>query len=109
MGEVWAFLRTAFVFFQEPFSEEWDEFLRAEIPNGVKRLDDYYVEIGGLSVWVENYPYAFGRPSDGPRVRPSRETIILLGQIINSRRTRKKPREEAVRNHIAKAHPKDTR
>jgi hypothetical protein len=47
-----------------PVNETWDAFVLDAVSRGdVERIDQYTAKVGGVSVWVENYPYAFGYPS----------------------------------------------
>ena len=46
-----------------PVSEEWDAALnRALDKHKVEFVSRYTARIGGMTLWVANYPYASGRP-----------------------------------------------
>lgn len=58
-----------------PYSAEWDAFLSSAIEAGdVKLVDEYRAEVGGVAVWIANYPHAFGKPFRGLEVLPSLQT-----------------------------------
>ena len=65
------------------YSSLWDRELRRMLDKGDKIVivDNYYVKIGGVEVWVENYPYAYGRPN-GIEIRPSRSTVLRLHDAV---------------------------
>lgn len=60
---------------QYPYSAEWDAFISEAMDAGdVQFVDEYTVIVKGVSVWIANYPYAFGKPHRGIAVLPSLET-----------------------------------
>lgn len=63
----------------QEYSELWDKGLLHEMQNNkfVVEADGYYAEIGTLTVWVANHPYASFTPYGGVKVRPSRKTILM--------------------------------
>lgn len=75
------------------YDPEWDHWLRVAITLGMvkpsyyggavvdeyKWLSEYTVQVGPYTVWVGNYPYAFGhKEGEGPKRRPSFATMKLL-------------------------------
>lgn len=61
-----------------PTSLAWDAFvLRAIAAGDVRRVDKYHAMIGGKGVWVQNYPFAFGRPVFAD-VMPRASTVDAL-------------------------------
>lgn len=48
-----------------PVCREWDRVLNRLIDNfEVKVINEYYADIGGVEVWIRNYPYGYGAPED---------------------------------------------
>lgn len=68
-----------------PYDPEWDHFVRMGIQlNMVSLATPCTVHIGGVQVWVENYPYGSGASYTGPQVRPSCKTIKLLQKRVRA-------------------------
>ncbi|ASK88497.1 hypothetical protein [Sphingorhabdus sp. SMR4y] len=45
---------------------EWDSALSAAIDRfGVEEVNYYLCRIGGVAVWIQNYPYAYGSMHNG--------------------------------------------
>jgi len=91
------FFTFRFSIFQSEYSEKWDrelnELLKTTQPKlGEKNSLDgnfYELYLGGKSIWIQNYPYAFGveffrdekiRFGNG---RPSKRTILKLKKIVD--------------------------
>lgn len=46
-------------------------------------MNEYYIRLGGIEVWVENWPYAYGNPySPKMRVLPTMKTRKRLKKMI---------------------------
>lgn len=63
------------------YNKEWDEKLNYLLNNyELEYKDRYEIKINGVDIWVENFPYAYGKP--GIRynldVMPSKKTIFKL-------------------------------
>ena len=66
-----------------PTNLVWDEFVSKAIDEDrVKAISQHYAAIGGMRVWIENYPYAYGRPVG----------VAGLSNILPTVKTRKKLR-----------------
>lgn len=67
----------------EPYSRQWDiklnEMLDKE--NSVRVVSEFWVDVGGIKVWIGNYPYGYGNP-ELIGVRPSRATIERLREAV---------------------------
>lgn len=89
----WVLIRPHFWIRNYRFSKEWDKFIRKCIDENrpVQSKSRYDVKIDGVTIWIENYPHAYGRPyGDCPvqDVLPARRTakrfrdyLIGLGGI----------------------------
>ena len=68
---------------EHPYSKHWDiklnEMLDKE--NNVKIVSDFTARVGGMDVWIGNYPYAYGNPKTLD-IRPSRATIERLHKAV---------------------------
>jgi hypothetical protein len=43
-------------------SYEWDAQLRQLMQeHGVRRIDNCTADVGGVTIWIKNYPYGFGK------------------------------------------------
>lgn len=58
-----------------PYSRRWDTILRDLLARGkYEKPGNFTWNVGGISVWVENHPYASFQPEE-VNIRPSRLTI----------------------------------
>ena len=68
---------------EHPYSRQWDiklnEMLDKE--NNIKVVNGFWARVGGVDVWIGNYPYAYGNP-ELIDVRPSRATIERLQDAV---------------------------
>src|SRR5699024_2881316 len=66
-----------------PYSRQGDiklnEMLDKE--NNVRVINKFRAVVGGIKVWIANYPYAYGTP-DLFEIRPSRATIERLQEEV---------------------------
>jgi len=66
-----------------PYSRSWDiklnEMLDRE--NSVEVVSEFWARVGGIDVWIGNYPYAYGNPRILD-IRPSRATIERLQEEV---------------------------
>lgn len=71
-------------FMNEPYSKSWDGFVLRAIASGdVENCNAYTAKVGGKTVWVGNFPYAYGTPYPYPgNVRPSARTVFLLAEAL---------------------------
>ena len=77
-----------------PTSPAWDAFiLRAIAAGDVRQIGGYTAKVGGKFVWVENYPYGYGRPYPGA-VMPSARTVDLLAEALAVARNSTQPKED---------------
>ena len=66
-----------------PYSRPWD-FMLNEMLNeedNVKIVSEFTARVGGVDVWIGNYPYAYGNPKP-LSIRPSRATIERLQEEV---------------------------
>ena len=70
-------------YMNETYLEGWDIALNEAMDkqSKIKRLDMHNVEIDGLLIWVQNYPYSYGTNTSD--MRPSRKTIKRLSDYIS--------------------------
>jgi hypothetical protein len=68
----------------KPTSNAWDKVLRAAFrKHGLVLVDDHEAKVGPFTIWVSNYPYAFGNDRRDPLGRlPRVWTRILLRRAI---------------------------
>jgi hypothetical protein len=60
-----------------PYSAVWDARLNELMKtHKFERNSECTAKIGNITVWIENHPYASFTADHGPRVRPSRRTIL---------------------------------
>lgn len=65
-----------------PTSLTWDAFVLRAIASGdVERICDYTAKVGGVMVWVANFPYGYGRRYPG-EVLPRASTVDLLADAL---------------------------
>lgn len=66
-----------------PYSREWDIMLNKLLDkeDNVKIVSGFTARVGGIDVWIGNYPYAYGNPEQLD-VRPSRATIERLHKAV---------------------------
>ena len=83
--------RPRFWFQNEPTCFEYDAILRKALRcHGITfSHSDYTVRVGGLEVWVSNYPYAYGRPYGMAEVLPAAQTRILLNDMVQRERLKR--------------------
>lgn len=66
----------------------WDATLNSLLDNhDVKIINRHYVKIGGVSVWVANYPYAYGSCNSDyfdRDVLPKRGTVFRLYDAVKN-------------------------
>ena len=66
-----------------PYSRQWDiklnEMLDKE--NNVRVINEFWGDVGGIKVWISNYPYGYGDPKT-LNIRPSRATIERLHKAV---------------------------
>ena len=69
-----------------PTSMEWDAALNLMMDNKfpVKRISELVIELGSSSIWIGNYPYAFGHPYPEPEVLPKVKTRKRLMAYISA-------------------------
>lgn len=91
------FFTFLFTTFQIEYSEKWDkeinELLKMCEPKLGKRniLDGgfYTLHVGPRTLWIQNYPYSFGKPLTCVEkvifweVRPSKKTILKIKKIVD--------------------------
>lgn len=72
-------------------SGSWDaELRRALREDRFTKVSEHTAEIAGFTVWISNHPYAsFTTYGNGPRVRPSRGTILQAWDKLQLDRFRK--------------------
>lgn len=52
-----------------PTNKEWDRALNKALDTGrIEDVDNYTAKVGGITVWVSNWPYGYGNPYE-PTVR----------------------------------------
>ena len=47
----------------------------------IKNINEYTARVGGVLIWIGNYPYSYGYPRNMD-IRPSRRTIFRLRSAI---------------------------
>ena len=69
-----------------PTSMGWDAALNLMMDNKfpVKRVSELVIELGSSSIWIGNYPYAFGHPYPEPEVLPTVKTRKCLLAYISA-------------------------
>lgn len=61
------------------YSKELDEYMiNLAYNNKFESVSSYRAKLGGVSIWIENHPYASMIPENLSGVRPSRRTIEAL-------------------------------
>lgn len=88
--------RPSFWIMNHRYNKCWDDFISYIIDNGIKPtvIDEFSMVVhvdgdttsDGVSVWLENYPYAYGTSysrGGGVRARPSRYNIVRLDKYIS--------------------------
>lgn len=67
------------------YSKEWDQILNKMLDDGcdIKNINGYTATVGGVHLWIGNYPYSYGCPNNMD-LRPSRKTIFRLRSAIIS-------------------------
>lgn len=48
-----------------PTCRNWDALLNEALDHGITSLGPHTADIGGVKVWVANWPYAYGSPYRG--------------------------------------------
>ena len=75
--------------------EVWDKMLLGFLENPVfsERIDEdeagYIINLNGVAIWIENYPYGFGMYANPLRLdvgMPSRRTVIKLKEALDNYR-----------------------
>lgn len=82
--------RPSFWLMNHSYNKRWDEFISYIIDNRIEPIEIHEfamtIRVDGekdTSVWLENYPYAYGVVhGDALRVRPSRYNIVRLNKYI---------------------------
>ena len=66
-----------------PYSRQWDDKLNEMLDkeNNVRVINEFRADVGGIKVWIGNYPYAYGNP-ELVDIRPSRATIERLHKAV---------------------------
>lgn len=65
-------------------SRQWDAVLNSALNTGaLERVDKYTCMIGGIEVWIANYPYSYGSKNDGYFHLPFRSTVFRLKEAID--------------------------
>ena len=68
----------------ERVSREWGELLEAQLDvSDISALGPLYANIGGVKVWIENWPYAYGSRAHSSCL-PPRRTAIRLRKAVDS-------------------------
>lgn len=92
-----------------PFNKELDELLISKINNyEITDLNGYTCKIGGIEVWIKNYPYAYGRIYNGlngdlthnqivSSIRPSRSTIFKLKRKVDKYKEKRKANKKRIK------------
>lgn len=64
------------------YDKTYDAWLRKQLQSPeFSDLSSHYITIGGHSIWIENYPYAYRTLSN---MRPSRRTIFWLRDAVSA-------------------------
>jgi len=78
-------------------SMEWDGHLNRLLDKGpVEIIDRYTASIAGVEVWIENWPYAYGRPYPMTGIMPTVATrkrlrdAVLAAALANALRAERK-------------------
>lgn len=77
----------------DSFNQELDELIKELLlTNTPKPLNKYEFQLGDLTLWGENYPYAFGTVESYGEIRnkflgkrPSRQTIGTMYSMLNNK------------------------
>lgn len=67
-----------------PTNREWDKKVRQQLKNPkFTNINSYKCNLRDLTIWTENYPYAYGTDDTG-RVKgmPSRRTVFKLRNAL---------------------------
>lgn len=68
----------------DPTSKEWDAALNKALDSGqIKKLSSHTVDVGPYTVWIENWPYGYGRP------RPNGVMVNAMPTVKTRKRLRK--------------------
>ena len=73
-----------------PPNEEWDGELNKMLDNPeFGRIDSHTCNLNGKTIWIENFPYAYGSPwanhrYHGKDILPKRRTILKLYDALES-------------------------
>lgn len=91
LKEIWLWLKVtinpAYWVSNNSISKPWDRRLRTLIKEGaeVTNADDFTVDLGGITIWVSNYPYAYGNKRHVSSFLPTRRTRYLLRDYIEEK------------------------
>jgi len=69
-----------------PYDKKWDKELNELLKkHKIEIYDGFTIKLGDKSIWVRNYPYAYGILYDNglKTNRPSRLTIFKLNKMVN--------------------------
>lgn len=58
----------------------YDLLTNSEKTNSHKDSDINYIRVGKFSLWMSNYPYAYGRPSSAPLFAEDGKSIVVFGE-----------------------------
>lgn len=91
-------LRPTFWLRNHPTCKYLDYTINALLDDGhtPRKTSEYTVELGGLNLWVSNYPYAFGNEYPGDKALPSRKTALRLYRALSTAPIEKKPHLKKV-------------
>ena len=67
--------------------KEWNQQLLRilDTPISISRRSEHVVIINGESIWVANYPYAYGSSEKrGVKGLPSRSTVVKLKMVVDA-------------------------
>lgn len=101
LKEIWLFIRVTFnptywIKLGDGTNWEWDKIVRKALSTGdIKYVNRHKAQIGGIPIWIENYPYAYGghyNNKSGVYINPSRRTCLLIKQAVDKVLVKEKSR-----------------
>lgn len=74
----------SFWIINNPISDDWDNELNLMLDHlEISIANEYYCKIGGVEIWIENYPYGYAQTYKNNRsVMPHRDTIVRLKNAV---------------------------